>query len=562
MKDVEQNSNKSKKNIKNNNMSKDEKKKENFNRNVAKPQKDAQNGGVRVKEIKVTTIDDDFDEDEDKKLIVVIAIAILIIMATVLGLLIGCDRKEVDDPLKVDEDIVEPVEEDEEEEEVVVEEETIKKVTSVVKDEEQDEEIVPDILNYSVKFLFSDNTLKYLEVEEDSIVTPYVPVGYSYCNYYIDKELTKEYNFKNRVNEDTVIYTVCKADNYTIEYNVSTDNATIYNAQMGKVVLNDATVENGLVFLGWYLDVELTKEVSELTSDIIKYADENKIIKLYARFDELNVTYFDNLGNELSSQSYSGKEDIVYEPANQNVCANGKLLGWSNEKESKVINYALGSKLGALREDIDLYAVCGTATVVYSNDVSSVSMGYTNEDLKEYNLPKPSDISLDTPIYYVPVDEEIEGSKVIVPDEAIDLLENQIRLQDVKNSAASNYLPQVGDIIVEHNKVFIGWIIKEEEIESFEDIVIEDEIIESTDPLDEVVSDDIVIPDIEVLPDDFVPTENETTNLEAVYREQTEEELISGIYDNEELEQVIEDTSIEEELIEDTPLEEELIETL
>ena len=50
----------------------------------------------KVKKIDVEEINKDFDdvENEDRRLIVFIAIAILVIVGTVIGLLVGCEKKQ------------------------------------------------------------------------------------------------------------------------------------------------------------------------------------------------------------------------------------------------------------------------------------------------------------------------------------------------------------------------------------------------------------------------------------------------------------------------------------
>ena len=66
----------------------------------------------RVKDVDFTPIEENFlDEKEDKRLIVFIALAILVIVGTIIGLLVGCQKKEQDEPKKPA-DIVEPEKDD------------------------------------------------------------------------------------------------------------------------------------------------------------------------------------------------------------------------------------------------------------------------------------------------------------------------------------------------------------------------------------------------------------------------------------------------------------------
>lgn len=484
--------------------------------------------GVKVKEIKVTTVDEYYEDD--KKLIVIISIAVLIIIAVIVCLLVGCQKQEQDEPNKPNDDVVIPVDDNEDdtgnEQEIVVKKVTTKttKKDNVVKDETK---------YFSVMFDFGDIGVKYLQLEEDSIVSPYVPKGYSSCEYFMDEDLTIPYNFKKRLDKDSKIYGVCKVDKYSVEYDFSTSNITEYSVDMGEVNLVDAISVEGKVFLGWYLDQEYTNEVTTLSKNIISYA-KNNVIKLYARFDTLSINYYDNDNTLVYKENYDGN-NTINENISGSVCVDGTFLGWTDKKDSKVIKYNKGQSIGKIRNDLDLYPVCGSATVVYTSEGNEVTLGYTDEDLEEYNLPKPSEVGLETPKYVIPVDTKTSTSKVVVPDEAIEVLEGEIKLGDAISKAGEGYIPQVGDNVEEHNKVFVGWKEKEEITDTTEN-----------DNLDTLVGED------NILPDDYVP-EKENTELEAIWREQTEEEIESEIYDK--TEEIIDEPNEDIEVISDGEIE-------
>ena len=70
---------------------------------------------VNAKKAPVKKTDDFVEDDGDKRLIVFVAVAVLVIIGTIIGLLVGCQKKEeqtTDEPKK---DTVVPVEKDEDE---------------------------------------------------------------------------------------------------------------------------------------------------------------------------------------------------------------------------------------------------------------------------------------------------------------------------------------------------------------------------------------------------------------------------------------------------------------
>lgn len=470
--------------------------------------------GVVVKEVKLTTVEY-VEEEEDKRLIVIVAIAVLLIMAVIMGLLVGC-TKEDKKPTKPEPTPVVP-------EKPANEEANVKKPVRRVSAKAEEKPVEEEKINmYAVKFLFNNQTLKYMEVEEDSLVTPYVPSGYNACVYYEDDTFENEFNFKNRINKDTNIYTVCEVDNYTINYDTETDNVTEYNLGLGVVALDAPTVEMEVPFVSWYLDEDFTKPVKELNKDVIKYADSEKVINLYARFEDLGITYFDDNKEKAAADTDNIINDV------RGVCSEGALLGWNSDPVLRNVEYKFGEEV-ELHDNLNLYPVCGSAAVVYVSNDEEVTIAYTEEELEEYILPEPKEVGLEVPTYYVPVEEKTETSKKVVPNEAIDLLDNEITLDEANLNAGTDFEFAVGDNVEEHNKVFVGWTEKD-------DTLLDPEL----DP--ELEGEE----EIEVLPEDYVPKNNAETTLEAQYREQTPEELESGIYDMEE--PVVEPEVIPEEI--------------
>ena len=78
-------------------------------------------------------------------------------------------------------------------------------------------------------------------------------------------------------------------------------------------------------------------------------------------------------------------------------------------------------------------------------------------------------MGMETPVYFVPVDEETLTSKKIVSDDEIELGENEVYFSQVVDNVADNYVPNVGDNVEVFEKEFVGWIEKTEEVTTPED---------------------------------------------------------------------------------------------
>ena len=112
------------------------------------------------------------------------------------------------------------------------------------------------------------------------------------------------------------------------------------------------------------------------------------------------------------------------------------------------------------------------------------------------------------------------------------MIENQIKLSDAKKKAGSNTEILVGDNVEEKEKVFDGWVTKEENPEDPENTIIT--------PVDE----------------NYKPTEDVENKLEAVWKEQEEDktEILTGEteVEGETTNEVVEPPTIEEPPIQET----------
>ena len=416
------------------------------------------------------------EEENDNRVIIFIAIAILVIIGTIIGLLVGCDKKTEDkDPVKPKDDIVVPdnnkKDEDKKEETKTT---VIKKVTTKSNDNtnKTDEEEI-----YVVSFNLLDEDSVYTVEVKNGKVTPYVPYGYDSCKYYSDEKLTTEFDFNKTITQNTNVYTSCSITTYKIIYDRETTSPKEYLIKDGKVALSGVELETGF-FEGWYTTPDFSGDkVEYLGRNLVNIANSDNEIYLYAKIvDKYEIRYHD-IDNSISitHEIDSEKENpVMLLELSLNVPKGMKLLGYSTSKDSKVIVYQPYQKI-TVTSDIDLYMVVGTAKVIYESEGELVTVGMTTEDLGDYNLPTPDEVGIKAPTYFVKVDKTNPNAKEVVPDEVKEALEGQIRLSDAKAKLGENETIEVGDSVEELEKVFDGWQTKETDEEGNEILVDVDE---------------------------------------------------------------------------------------
>lgn len=441
---------------------------------------------------KKVVIEDNFiDEDDDKRVIIFIAIALLVIIGIIIGLIAGCEKVE-EDPVKPSEqqDIVLPdVEEEKEEKEKSENKPIVKKVTTI--------EETKTNSTYEIVFYYNNLEDTYrTSVKEGNKVSKYLPEGFESCKYYKNSNFTNEFNFNDGIYENKNIYMDCEITEYTIIYDKQTTNPTTYTVLDGTITLTNPTTEN--IFTGWYLDENYTTKVTKLSSDIISYA-KDKIIYIYGKEVEyLNINYYNDV-NDLESHEEINKEqkdNYSVHSGNDYCTIEGNFLGWTTVNGSKTIKYNEGNEI-SLNDDLNLYPVCAAVKVIYESENESVEVGYTLDDLDTYELPTPETLGMEVPTYYVKVDEQTQTSKTVVENEKENILDNEIKLDDVINDASETYTPEVGDNVESLEKVFAGW---------------------ETDLPDPEDEENMITVDV---PDDFVP-EDEETKLKAKWIEESQ----------------------------------------
>lgn len=416
------------------------------------------------------------EEENDNRVIIFIAIAILVIIGTIIGLLVGCDKKTEDkDPVKPKDDIVVPdnnkKDEDKKEETKTT---VIKKVTTKSNDNtnKTDEEET-----YVVSFNLLDEDSVYTVEAKDGKVTPYVPYGYDSCKYYSDEKLTTEFDFNKTITQNTNIYTSCSFTTYKIIYDRETTSPKEYTIKSGKVTLSGVELETGF-FEGWYTTPDFSGDkVEYLGRNLVNIANSDNEIYLYAKIAEKYEVRYHGSDGTVSETTIirSQKGNPVLLMDYSWLAPEGmKFLGYSTSKDSKVIEYQPYQRI-TVTSDIDLYMVIGTAKVIYESEGELVTVGMTTEDLGDYNLPTPDEVGFEAPTYFVKVDKTNPNAKEVVPDEVKEALEGQIRLSDAKAKLGENETIEVGDSVEELEKVFDGWQTKETDEEGNEILVDVDE---------------------------------------------------------------------------------------
>lgn len=479
-------------------------------------------------------VEDNFMEEEnDKRVIIFVVIAILVIIGTIIGLLVGCEKKEDNDPVKPDNNkTTTPVKrvDDKKDEDV---EPTTKKVVVKKLSTKTEDTTKTETKKLTVTFFMIDEKYSFMtSIENNSKVKAHEVSGYENCKYYTDETSNTEFDFTKNITKDTNIYMTCSLTTYTIKYDRASNNVTSYNIKDGNVELFDG-YDADMIFDGWYTDTAHTNKVTSLSPSIIKYADSENVINLYAKFVEYyTVSYYDEDNTLIRSDDLAKANLSNYTLIADYSCPNeAKLLGFTSSLGSSVIKYA-NNEVIEVTGNTNIYTKCGKATVVYVSEDTTVTVGYNEEEIEKYEVPKPSDVGLETPTYFVKVDEKTEKSKEVIPDEALEVIENQIKLSDAKKKAGSNTEILVGDNVEEKEKVFDGWVTKEENPVDPENPIIT--------PVDE----------------NYKPTEDGENKLEAVWKEQEEDktEVLTGETktEGETTNEVVEPPTIEEPPIQET----------
>lgn len=178
-------------------------------------------------------IDEEFIEDDDKRVIVFTALSLLIIIATVIGLLVSHQKKEITDDIKEPhKDYIIP------EPEIGENKENIEGIVKQVKIVINEKEVIikNDDITYEITYHYNDKT--YVTITNDK-VDKYIPEGFDSCKYYTDENYTNEYNFNEKVTSSKNIYLNCEEKTYIINYSHQSNNKNEYKLSDGTIKLSE-----------------------------------------------------------------------------------------------------------------------------------------------------------------------------------------------------------------------------------------------------------------------------------------------------------------------------------
>ena len=368
-----------------------------------------------VKEIKVSEVK--ANEEEDKRLIVVIAIAILIIIGTVIGLLVGCQKEEENNSEEnnTTDIITVPVTDNKVDEEEPEEYDVVKTTSSTT------------TTKYQITYILDGKKVYSTNIASGKKISKYTPSGYENCSYYGDNELSEKFDFSKVPEDDTKVYLVCTLKEYTVTYKDS-DGSEISSVTLKGTDTEGYKVEGNSKdnFLGW----------SKNASKTVAYKAGAKI----------------NVNQNLTLTAVYGETTVVYKSIIVHRLNQEMDVDYGNETEEPPVEDVVVEEIP---EEIPEEDSGYSSNVVV---VDSVEIGYTQEEIDNYTLPSdPSEVGLETPTYFVPVDEETDTSKRIVSDDEEELTERQIRLGDVEGRTPNWYTPAVDDNVEEKDCEFQGW---------------------------------------------------------------------------------------------------------
>lgn len=386
-----------------------------------------------VKEVKVEEV---AKEDDDKGLIVLIAIAILIIIGTVIGLLVGCQKEEDENktPEENKTDVIVPITDNKSDEEDGEEDYVIKTTSSTT------------TTKYQITYILDGKKVYSANLSSGSKIKKYVPSGYDKCTYYKDSEHSENFDFSITPTDDTKVYLVCNLKEYTVTYKDSDgseiSSETLIGTDTEGYAVDGNSKEN---FLGWSTDG--SNKIAYKSGAKI---DVNDDITLTAVYGVTTVVYKSIVVQPPKGEMEVQTGDEANLDVNETLDTNETIDVNETPAGDVVVDEAIPEEVPSEENNYG-----------YSSNVrvdNTVEVGYTAEEVENYTLPSdPSEVGLETPTYFVPVEEETDTSKRIVSDDTEEVGDKQIRLGDVEGRTPDWYTPAVDDNVEEKDCEFQGW---------------------------------------------------------------------------------------------------------
>ena len=153
--------------------------------------------------------------------------------------------------------------------------------------------------------------------------------GYTFDGWYVDKELTVEFDFELAVLQNTTLYAKWKIINYTVKFetNGGTPIANKFtNVDRDYKITEVTTERTNFVFKGWFTDEDFFTEFTfndKITSDTT----------LYAKWEAVKpiITFVSNGGSDVEGQIIASNS-VIKEPSAP-VKDGYKFIGWYADKE-------------------------------------------------------------------------------------------------------------------------------------------------------------------------------------------------------------------------------------
>lgn len=272
---------------------------------TAKKRTTSSSAKPKVRDVKARSVDKDFkdvDEGNDNRLIVFVAIAILIILATIIGLLVGCEKKKEKEPEKPIDEIVVPEKEDKDD--GVVTREIVRKVKSTYTAKKKT--TTTSTPTYTVTIYFNDEPITQ-DVKKGDTIDDEAPKGYNSCVYYTNEDMTEEFDPSTAITGETNLFMTCEVTVYTVTYDPETSsNPGTYTIEDNDTTLDPASGDN---FIGWF--AEDGTEVKTLNSGVIDLADGERVIKLTAKFGEVTGETSDDETEETTDDTDAVTTNMV-----------------------------------------------------------------------------------------------------------------------------------------------------------------------------------------------------------------------------------------------------------
>lgn len=454
--------------------------------------------------------------EEDNKVAVIVIAALTIVVGIIIGLLVGCQKNEEDKKPNNNEgkDIIIPTPNAEEDkEDLITEEQTIK--TTVKKTSSSYTQTAPKRY-YTVTFYYNNNqNSQRMRVEEGNKVDEFVPDGFESCSYNLNGNA---FDFNTRITSNIEIIMDCRVlTNYKIIYHTDLNNDSItteerYNVLQGEVAVRPYTAQTS-IFDGWYTADGI--KIAVINRNIVNHTNSSNELHLYPHERTYTYKVYNSSGSVIDSHTAQTAQDLqVSTPVQNNtLCGRETHLGWTRTNGSNIIDYGFDESI-TLEGDLSIYPVCGRAIVIYNSEGQTVQAGYTMDQLDPanpdgYNVPDTKEeleeLGIETPTYYLPVENPTDTSKEVVEDTRPYIADNQITLTEVSNKAADGYTPAVGDNVEEIEKELVGWTT------------------EDTDPSSPTNGEQISVED------NFIPPVDTETTLNAEWEEPIQYNPSSGI---------------------------------